>query len=121
MIFSENKILTFFKIYDIIILESEGSPYGIYTLWYIWNGNSACGTSDGSHLLPLSFDTGHPRVGRRPKVMKTKMDKRINKKSPEELSEYLMFRRRGHVVPAKKGRGSPYKRNSKHRRREEET
>ena len=43
------------------------------------------------------------------------MDKRELKKSPEELSEYLMFRRRGHVVPAKKGRGSPYKRKSKHK------
>lgn len=45
------------------------------------------------------------------------MDKREFKKSPEELTEYLMFRRRGSVVPSKKGRGSPYKRNSKHRKR----
>ena len=52
--------------------------------------------------------------------MKTKMDKRINKKSPEELSEYLMFQRRGSMVPAKKGRGSSYKRNPKHKKREEE-
>lgn len=34
------------------------------------------------------------------------MDKRVNKKSPEELQEYLAFRRRGFKVPAKKGRGS---------------
>ena len=34
------------------------------------------------------------------------MDKRVNKKSPEELQEYLAFRRRGFKVPAKKGKGS---------------
>lgn len=34
------------------------------------------------------------------------MDKRVNKKSPEELQEYLTFRRRGFKVPAKKGKGS---------------
>jgi len=47
-------------------------------------------------------------------------DRQEFKKSPEELTEYLMFRRRGSVVPSKKGRGSPYKRNSKHKKREEE-
>lgn len=39
-----------------------------------------------------------------------KFDKRMNKKSPEELQEYLAFRRRGSKVPAKKGKGS-YKRD----------
>lgn len=39
-----------------------------------------------------------------------KLDKRVNKKSPEELQEYLAFRRRGSKVPAKKGKGS-YKRD----------
>jgi len=38
------------------------------------------------------------------------MDKRINKKSKEELQEYLRFRRRASRVEAKKGKGS-YKRN----------
>lgn len=37
------------------------------------------------------------------------MDKRINKKSGEELAAYLQFRRRASRVPAKKGKGS-YKR-----------
>ena len=68
-------ILTFSEIYDIIILESEGSD----------------------------------------------MDKRELKKSPEELTQYLQFKRRGSVVIAKKGRGSEYKRNPKHKNREEET
>lgn len=34
------------------------------------------------------------------------MDKRVNKKTGEELQQYLMFRRRGSKVPAKKGKGS---------------
>lgn len=33
-------------------------------------------------------------------------DKRINKKSPEELQQYLAFKRRAGRVPAKKGKGS---------------
>lgn len=35
-----------------------------------------------------------------------KFDKRMNKKSPEELQQYLAFRRRAGRVPAKKGKGS---------------
>lgn len=42
-----------------------------------------------------------------------KMNKKIFKKSLEELQEYLKFKRRHSVVPAKKGKGS-YKRKSKH-------
>ena len=34
------------------------------------------------------------------------MDKRMNKKTGEELQAYLQFRRRGFKVPAKKGKGS---------------
>jgi len=34
------------------------------------------------------------------------MDKRVNKKTGEELQQYLAFRRRGGKVPAKKGKGS---------------
>ena len=49
------------------------------------------------------------------------MDKRAFKKTPEELAQYLQFKRRGSVVIAKKGRGSEYKRNQKHKKREEET
>jgi len=34
------------------------------------------------------------------------MDKRVNKKTGEELQQYLMFQRKGSKVPAKKGKGS---------------
>lgn len=43
------------------------------------------------------------------------MDKRTLKKSPEELQEYLAFRRRGSAVEPKKGKGTKYKRAQKHR------
>lgn len=43
-----------------------------------------------------------------------KFDKRILKKSPEELQEYMAFKRRGFVIANKKGKGS-YKRKDKHR------
>ena len=33
-------------------------------------------------------------------------DKRMLKKSPEELQQYLAFRRKASRVPAKKGKGS---------------
>lgn len=44
------------------------------------------------------------------------MDKRIFKKSQEELEQYLQFKRRGSIVKNKKGKGS-FKRNSKHKNR----
>ena len=34
------------------------------------------------------------------------MDKKIFKKSPEELEAYLAFKRKGYRVPSKKGKGS---------------
>lgn len=34
------------------------------------------------------------------------MDKRVNKKTGEELQQYLAFRKRSFAVPAKKGKGS---------------
>jgi len=37
------------------------------------------------------------------------MDKRVNKKTGEELQQYLAFRKRAYSVPQKKGKGS-YKR-----------
>ena len=43
-----------------------------------------------------------------------KFDKRILKKSPEELQEYMAFKRRGFVMANKKGKGS-YKRKPKHK------
>lgn len=48
------------------------------------------------------------------------MNKKEFKKSQEELAEYLQFKRSGFVVPSKKGRGSSYKRNIKHKNRKEE-
>ena len=39
------------------------------------------------------------------------MDKRVFKKDGLELQEYLMFRRRGSRVEAKKGKGAEYKRS----------
>jgi len=42
------------------------------------------------------------------------MDKRIFKKSPEELEQYLQFRRRGSKVRPRKGKGS-YSRKEKHK------
>ena len=38
------------------------------------------------------------------------MDKRMNKKTGEELQQYLAFRKRAYSVPQKKGKGS-YNRN----------
>lgn len=44
------------------------------------------------------------------------MDKKIFKKSSEELQEYLKFKRRGGARKLKKGKGS-YTRKQKHRER----
>ena len=41
------------------------------------------------------------------------MDKRINKKTGEELQQFLAFRKRSSKVDAKKGKGS-YRRKPKH-------
>ena len=38
------------------------------------------------------------------------MDKKINKKTGEELQQFLAFRKRAYSVPQKKGKGS-YNRN----------
>ena len=43
-----------------------------------------------------------------------KINKRIFKKNPEELQEYLQTMRQHHIVPARKGKGS-YKRKSKYK------
>lgn len=47
------------------------------------------------------------------------MDKKIFKKSSEELEQYLQFKRRGSRVEAKRGKGS-YKRKDKHKGRLED-
>ncbi len=41
------------------------------------------------------------------------VDKRVNKKTGEELQQYLVFRRRGTKVESKKGRGSYNRRDFK--------
>ena len=48
-----------------------------------------------------------------------KIDKRMFKKSPEELQEYFMFKRRGSCVESRKGKGS-YRRKEKYPRKEDE-
>lgn len=45
---------------------------------------------------------------------KKKLYKRIFKKSPEELEQYMQFKRRGSRIENKKGKGS-YQRNFKHK------
>jgi hypothetical protein len=45
-------------------------------------------------------------------IMKT-LNKKMFKKSPEELQEYMMFKRRGSAIPSKKGKGS-FKRKNKY-------
>lgn len=42
-----------------------------------------------------------------------KLNKKMFKKNAEELQEYMMFKRRGSVVPSKKGKGS-FKRKNKY-------
>lgn len=46
--------------------------------------------------------------------MDLKAIKRVQKKSPEELQEYLHFKRRGSMARAKKGKGS-FNRKLKHK------
>ena len=46
-----------------------------------------------------------------------KVDKRIFKKSPEELQQYMMFKRRGSRIENRKGKGS-YTRKQKHKKDE---
>ena len=41
------------------------------------------------------------------------MDKRANKKTGEELQQYLNFRKRAYSVPQKKGKGSYNRQNWK--------
>jgi uncharacterized membrane-anchored protein YitT (DUF2179 family) len=49
------------------------------------------------------------------KEEKKEIDKRIFKKSPEELQEYLHFKKRGFSINNKKGKGS-YSRKKKHKK-----
>lgn len=39
-------------------------------------------------------------------------DKRMLKKDPEELQQYLAFRRKAGRIPAKKGKGAKYDRKT---------
>lgn len=47
------------------------------------------------------------------------MDRKIFKKSEEELQEYLRFKHRGTFSKIKKGRGSIYSRKQKHKNKGE--
>ena len=47
-------------------------------------------------------------------MKKKEIDMRMFKKSPEELQEYLQFKRRGFSIDNKKGKGS-FKRHEKHK------
>ena len=49
------------------------------------------------------------------KKKEKELDKRIFKKSPEELEQYLHFKKRGFAIDNKKGKGS-YKRKPKHKK-----
>ena len=49
------------------------------------------------------------------KMKKDKVDKRMFKKSPEELQQYLHFKKRGFAVDNKKGKRS-YSRKTKHKK-----
>ena len=48
------------------------------------------------------------------------MDKRMFKKTEEELQEYMTFRKRGFIMKNKKGKGS-YSRKDKHKNKKYET
>ena len=47
------------------------------------------------------------------KQKQEKLDKRIFKKSPEELQQYMIFKKHGFIVENRKGKGS-FKRKPKH-------
>lgn len=47
------------------------------------------------------------------------MDRRMFKKTEEELQEYLTYRKRGFVIKNKKGKGS-YNRKEKHKKKKYE-
>ena len=46
------------------------------------------------------------------------MDKRMFKKSPEELQQYFHFKKRGFAIENKKGKGS-YSRKKKHKNKKD--
>jgi hypothetical protein len=52
-------------------------------------------------------------------MKKDKIDKRMFKKPPEELEQYLHFKKRGFAIDNKKGKGS-YTRKTKHKKGIEE-
>ena len=52
-------------------------------------------------------------------MKKNKVDKRMFKKTPEELEQYIHFKKRGFSIDNKKGKGS-YTRKIKHKKGFEE-
>lgn len=69
-------------------------------------------------LIFVKFTAMNILIMGRNLIMK-KLDKRMFKKNAEELQEYMMFKRRGSVVPSKKGKGS-FKRKEKYPRKTED-
>lgn len=55
---------------------------------------------------------GEETMDRKERLLKD--NKAFLKKSPEELEEYMKFKKRGGSVPPKKGKGS-FRRKAKHR------
>lgn len=52
-------------------------------------------------------------------MKKNKLNKKMFKKSPEELQQYIHFKKRGFTIDNKKGKGS-YTRKTKHKKGLEE-
>ena len=69
--------------------------------------------------MTKAFFYGIISTQQRKEVIKMKkekeLDKRIFKKSPEELEQYLHFKKRGFAIDNKKGKGS-YTRKTKHKK-----
>ena len=55
---------------------------------------------------------GERMMNRKERIIKN--NKAFLKKTPEELEEYMKFKKRGGSVPPKKGKGS-FRRKAKHR------
>ena len=69
--------------------------------------------------MTKAFFYGIISTQQRKEVIKMKkekeLDKRMFKKSPEELEQYLHFKKRGFAIDNKKGKGS-YTRKTKHKK-----
>lgn len=62
-------------------------------------------------MIRLMLYYNHKEKKEEPKM--ENFDKRMLKMNPEELQQYLAFKRKGSKVPAKKGKGSYSRKNFK--------